>query len=347
MLDLRGCGRLVELPNNFGGNVPKLKRLELEECEHLRMLPDSIGLLTKLEHLDLCNCWELITLPNAIVGLVSLVTLKLSCWEMAMELGRLIDLHKPGVGLKKLKKLEMELEDEGYEWLLPTYIEDSSFMDIPTSVPARFDRLKALSVKYGGDVSMRLSDSLGAFTALQSLRILSAWKISRISQRLGELKYLRKVQILSCANLLHIEALPQCLEHLELMGCWNLIDIPSLKPMKSLVHLNLNDCEELRHIHGLECLTTLVFINLVGCVSLEDDGVKVNKDNKALGVCALSGSKVGVAYNNGWLEVRLLSIKFWFWCFWDIEPLNRMVAGQGCQFHLVHTLRSFCSFMES
>jgi Leucine-rich repeat (LRR) protein len=359
VLKLEWCRSLVGLPNNFGGSVPKLKRLEMRRCYKLKTLPNSIGLLTELEHLDLNSCCALVTLPNAIVGLVGLKTLNLShcskLKEKAMELERLIDLQEPGVGLKKLKKLEMVKTDG---WLLPmdlgllTSLRSLS-MDIRRGLPVGFDRLKTLThlsvgglffsgdSVYGEDVSMRLSDSLGAFTALQSLHIEDVKTIFCIPQSLGELKCLRKVEIQYC-DLQIIEALPQCLEHLDLQCCRSLTDIPSLKPMKSLVHLNLSQCRELRHIHGLECLTTLVFINLLDCASKEDDGVNINKDNKALGECHLTGSKVGVAYNNGWLEVRLLFIKFWFWYFFDIEPLNRMVAGLGCPSQL-HTLHSFCS----
>jgi hypothetical protein len=321
VLELGGCRRLVGLANNFGGSVPKLKRLEMVCCWNLETLPDSIGLLTELEHLDLSNCGELVTLPNAIVGLVGLKTLNLSgcskLEEMALELGRWIDLHELDVGLKKLKKLEME---ETRVWPLPTDLGlltslSSLSMDIPTGVHAGFDRLKALThlfVKCGEDVSVRLRDSLGAFAALQSLHIASVKKIYCIPRSLGKLKCLLRVQIKNCTELSIIEALPQCLEHLDLEGCYDLIEIPSLMPMKSLVHLNLEECWRLRHIHGLECLTTLVFINLVGCALKMDHEVNVNKDNKALRVCALSGSKIGVAYNNGWLEVRLLSLTFCF-----------------------------------
>jgi len=93
---------LVGLPNNFGTSVPKLKRLEMSSCSNLRTLPKSVGLLTELEHLDVHSCQEMITLPNAIVGLVGLKMLNLSgcskLEEMALELGRWIDLHELDVG---------------------------------------------------------------------------------------------------------------------------------------------------------------------------------------------------------------------------------------------------------
>ena len=349
--------RLVGLPNNFGRSVPKLKRLEMRQYHksRLKTLPNSIGLLTELEHLDLSNCELLSRLPNTFGGLVGLETLNLrgchSLKEMLMESGRLVNPEEPDVGLKKLKKLEMEGSIVRV-WPLPKDLGlltslSSLSMNIRTGVPAGFDRLKALthlSVSEGEDVSMRLSDSLGAFTALQSLHMELVKNISRIPRSLGEFKCLRKVQINDCRDLLIIEALPQCLEHLDLHGCCNLIEIPSLMPMKSLLHLDLKGCRRMRHIHGLERLTTLEVIDLEACASIEDDGVNVNKDNKALGRCDLRGSKVGVAYNNGWLEVRLLSLKFCFGVFLDIEPLNRMVASVGCQFQF-HRLCSCSSFM--
>ena len=59
MLDLQYCGRLVGLPNNFGRSVPKLKRLELEGCLNLKMLPNSTGLMAHLVVLGLKYCANL------------------------------------------------------------------------------------------------------------------------------------------------------------------------------------------------------------------------------------------------------------------------------------------------
>ena len=102
----------------------------------------------------------------------------------------------PNVGeLKKLKKLEMQ-----------------------RIIPADFDRLKTLTHLYvhdSEDVPMRLSYSLGAFTALQSLHMERAEKLSCIPQRLGKLESLLRVVIQYCTELSFIDALPQCLEHLD------------------------------------------------------------------------------------------------------------------------------------
>ena len=59
MLDLRWCESLVGLPNNFGMNVPKLRRLEMSGCSNLKKLPNSIDLLAHLVVLDLNNCVSL------------------------------------------------------------------------------------------------------------------------------------------------------------------------------------------------------------------------------------------------------------------------------------------------
>ena len=87
MLKLKECNSLAGLPNNFGGSVPKLKRLEMNWCANLWMLPDSIGLLTELEYLDLSNCGELVTSPIGLVNLVGPKTLNLSGCSKLEDMG--------------------------------------------------------------------------------------------------------------------------------------------------------------------------------------------------------------------------------------------------------------------
>ena len=55
MLGLQG-GRLVGLPNNFDRSVPKLNKLEVYGCKHLKMLSNSIGMFAHLVYVDLDAC---------------------------------------------------------------------------------------------------------------------------------------------------------------------------------------------------------------------------------------------------------------------------------------------------
>ncbi|KAG0607358.1 hypothetical protein M758_8G022100 [Ceratodon purpureus] len=86
LLILSFCTRLVELAENFGQCVPKLKRLEMRSCSSVKRLPDSIGLLKDLEYLDLFGCKSLVTLPDAVVGLASLKTLNVYYCESLQQL---------------------------------------------------------------------------------------------------------------------------------------------------------------------------------------------------------------------------------------------------------------------
>ena len=50
------CKSLVGLPNNFGMSVPKLNKLVVYYCMHLKMLSNSIGLLAHLVYVDIASC---------------------------------------------------------------------------------------------------------------------------------------------------------------------------------------------------------------------------------------------------------------------------------------------------
>lgn len=248
---------------------------------------------------------------------------------LGLEHGRLVGLpNNFGRSVPKLKTLEMRF--------------CQNLKTLPNSIGGLVG-LKLLHLSHCKSQE-EIPMELGRLINLKELNLLFYENKNFSLLNAGKLKSLLKVVIQDCKELLCIDTLPQCLEHLELKGCCSLIENPSLKPMKSLVYLNLIDCQRLRHIHGLECLTNLEFINVVNCALIEDDGVAINEDNKALHECDLRKSKVGVAYNNGWLKVRLLSLRFCFGGIFNIEPLSRMVAGLGCQFQF-HKLCSFSSFI--
>ena len=147
---------------------------------------------------------------------------------------------------------------------------------------------------------------LGALTALKSLEFMGHATMTTLPKSLGNLKWLVRLKMFRCYQLLTVEVLPESLEHLDLRYCYNLAEIPSLATMRYLLHLRMCDCRSLRHAHGLECLSSLEHIDMSGCTSIEDCRINGMESN-ALRKCDVRRSRVSVAYNNKWLEVRISS----------------------------------------
>ncbi|KAG0609443.1 hypothetical protein M758_8G185100 [Ceratodon purpureus] len=321
LLILSYCHNLVELAENFGQSVPKLKSLEMRWCGSVKRLPESIGLLTDLEHLDLSSCRNLVSLPDAVVGLGKLKTLKLyECerlQQLPEELGNLTSLETLDLagcsclsdlpasigGLKMLTTLEARataVTDLGAGLGMLTSLTSLSMFGLRSYIPGTFQGLQALTslVLHGASADM---GGLGALTALKNLELQYHETITALPKSIGNLKWLVSLDISDCPKLLTVEALPEGLERLELRWCRKLTEIPSLAGMKSLVLLDLCDCGSLRHVRGLECLTLLEYVDVSGCTSMDGRGIRI-MGNRALRECHVSGSKIGVAFDNRWME---------------------------------------------
>ena len=330
-LDLSRCTGLEELGENVGESIPKLKRLVLYCCWKLRRLPESIGHLTDLEHLDLFHCHELVSLPDGIVGLVSLRVLILSdctrLQKLPEELGKLSNLETLDVsecsglcelptsigGLKMLTKLDMlgtRVRDLPSEFGL---LSSLTTLDLPRelrSVLETFEGLEALTIL---NIYGRFADFgvLGTLTALKELHCGDNAAVTILPRSLGNLKWLVQLRMWKCPELLVVEAFPEGLELIRLSDCPKLTEIPSLARMRSLVELDMSNCPSLKHVAGLECLTGLEDLDISGCTAMEGRGIRVIQ-NRALRRCHLGGSKVGVAYDNRWLEV-MPTLQFLAW----------------------------------
>ncbi|KAG0588250.1 hypothetical protein KC19_2G228700 [Ceratodon purpureus] len=321
LLTFSWCTRLVELPENFGQSVPKLKRLEMRSCGSVKRLPESIGLLTDLEHLDLYDCVRLVSLPDAVVGLGKLKTLILvgceSLQQLPEEMGRLTSLETLDLldciclsdlpasinGLKMLTTLEAShtaVLDLGAGLGLLTSLTYLSTSGLRSCVPGTFQGLQALTSLFLTNASADMGE-LGVLTALKKLNLSWHKTITALPKSFGNLKWLVRLDMSQCQELLTVEALPEGLERLELRGCLKLTEIPSLAGMKSLVHLDLPYCGSLRHVRGLECLTMLEYVDLSRCTSIDGRGIRI-MGCRALRECRVGGSKIGVAYDNRWME---------------------------------------------
>jgi len=247
------------------------------------VLPDSIGQLKYLEHLILFGCESLESLPDAVVNLAQLKRLLLDecskLKQLPVELGRLFNLEV--LKLSNCKDL-LELQ--------------------PSVKGLRM--LKELHMKSTCTLDGRLLPIVGALTALKAFHLCGNEMITILPQSFEDLKSLVHLEMTNCPALLTVEALPKSLMYLDMAYCPQLTNIPSIAEVSSLISLNLCNCKSLTQIGGLECHTALEEINLAGCTSMSQTEPQVMYC-RSLRTGYLSGSKVAVAYDNKWSEVRL------------------------------------------
>ncbi|KAG0575948.1 hypothetical protein KC19_5G042800 [Ceratodon purpureus] len=304
-LVLKNCRGLEELPQNIDHSLPRLRTMEMENCSLIKTLPESLGQLKYLEQLILSGCENLTTLPNSIGNLTKLEKLMLNdCIRLKflpLELGKLSNLLELNLSncnnlhelpssmgrLRKLKVLRMRIpvsvkaDDRDGMGLGDFYAQlyTSSTSHVVTELPQSFEGLEALMYldMAGCKVKGSLPSSFGALTALSTLNLQGT-------------------------QLVAIEALPPSVQHLDLFNCRWLVHLPCFSKMRCLKYLNLGNCQSLTGVKGLESVTSLEEINLAGCTSLVPTGTHNIVHNRALRMCGLSGSNLGVSYNNAWSE---------------------------------------------
>ena len=148
-----------------------------------------------------------------------------------------------------------------------------------------------------------LPESLEGLGALVYLDLAGCKLRGSLPSSLGSLTALTTLN-LQGTQLVTIEALPPSLQHLDLFNCRYLIRLPCFSKLKlCLKYLNLGNCESLTGVQGLESVTSLEEINLAGCTSMVPTGMPNIVHSRALRMCGLSGSNLGVAYDNTWSEV--------------------------------------------
>ena len=276
---MENCSLITGLPDTVG-QLKYLERLTLSGCENLTILPNAIVNLIKLEILMLNGCSNLKHLPKELGRLLNLVELHLTCCN------KLHELPSSVVGMRMLKELHLQwtpVENLPEDFDQLTNLR-TLFMSHLIKLPPRCEGFGSLVILDLANCKLEgsLPSSFGAFVALKTLNLQSN-------------------------NVVAVEALPGCLQQLDMSNCHKLVNLPSFSGMSSLKFLSLYNCRVLTHIHGLEFLTALEEINLAGCISVIQSGLYI-MHNRALRTCYLSGSKVAVKYDNAWSEVSLLHV---------------------------------------
>ncbi|XP_078158080.1 putative disease resistance protein RGA1 [Carex rostrata] len=279
-LFISSCHEINELPNNIG-NVVNLEELRIERCSGLRVLPGFLCQLKALRKLCLSECRLLGELPSDMGSLTDLKTLKIwdtgvSCLpslskfveiqelEVLVEcktIGWLKDFHDMCgklclSGLKNISNLMdvqcanlmsmHKLEHLALNW------NERFLYGIPDWIDTRGENIFELNIKRGENIFLEEQSCFLVMASLQPHPNLTKLEINGCNgipfpewiDSLCKLKYL-KIEEWDSLQILKTESLPLELEQLEIWQCHQLVSMPGVQNLKSLVKLSIHHCQNL------------------------------------------------------------------------------------------------------
>ncbi|XP_078158082.1 uncharacterized protein LOC144553755 [Carex rostrata] len=231
-LSIGECGKIKELPNNIG-NLISLEKLIINMCDKLEVLPESLCQLKALRKLSIVECGKIKELPNNIgklylSGLVNISNL------MDVQCANLMSMHN----LEHLALNWNEDEDDNY--------------GIPELIGTRLHNIFHLKIKRGENIFLGEQSCFSVMASLQPHPNLTKLEIDGYNgitfpEWIGSLYKLKYLKITSCDSLqfLKEESLPLELEQLEICECYQLVSMPGIQNLKSLVKLFIRACENL------------------------------------------------------------------------------------------------------
>ncbi|KAH9309546.1 hypothetical protein KI387_037457, partial [Taxus chinensis] len=294
-LHLKGCDQVPEKLSH----LTALRRLTLENC-NLKVFPEEIGQLVRLEHLNMASNEELTSLgvgfgsPNSLITLnlrgchlmetlsptlgllTSLKTLDLSNCSSLKELPEMLG------GLSSLQHLDL-----GYCEDLEKLSADFGTLTSLKQLNLQFCKnLRALPEYMGGlsllsDLNLyacrrleKLPVDLGNLTSLKQLDLAYCSSLKELPPMLGQLSSVQQLNLTGCTNLENLSAdfgTWTSLKQLDLQFCKNLRALPEYMGGLSLLSdLNLHGCGRLEKLPvDFERLTSLKKLDLSRCIGLE------------------------------------------------------------------------------
>ena len=225
-LNIQNCDGLKELPDMFG-SLQALTELKISYCENLRSLPKTIGDLKELKTLKINSCERLTTvLPENFGGLQALTKLFIYFCNSLTVLPDSI------CSLQALTILE---------------INNCSL----TILPKKFGSLQALKeliIDHCNGLTV-LPESIGSLQALTKFKIYNCRNLTVLPENFGGLQALKEFTITYCDSL---KELPvdfgslQALKTLDIIHCKRLTVLPeSIGGLQALKELGIYDCNGL------------------------------------------------------------------------------------------------------
>ncbi|KAM5587699.1 disease resistance-like protein DSC1 [Rosa sericea] len=222
-LNLDGCEGIKKLPNSIW-KLYSLTCLVLSGTS-IEELPSSIESLSGLKRLELQNCKRLVSLPTSICKLKSLKIFFLfgcSSFENVPEILEPMELLKyVGLGGTKFKELPCLIENVfgRKELVLPGC---RSFESVPNSIlpPSSVILWSSMSMLDLGDCTMleEIPDCIFSLNRLSELN-LSGTMIRSIPSTINQASRLRTLHLQDCKRLESLPKLPYLLELIDASGC--------------------------------------------------------------------------------------------------------------------------------
>ncbi|XP_037495004.1 disease resistance protein RPV1 [Jatropha curcas] len=230
VIDLSYSRSLIKTPDFQG--LPNLEKLNLEGCESLREVHQSIGVMKRLVFLNLKNCRNLVALPSSMCNLKSLQTLILSgCskliklpdrWE---DMTCLEKLDATGIGMEQLELAE-QWDFHLPPWLMSWTWKNPHPMAIVFSsgLPA----LKELNASYCKLPERAIPNDLSvSFPFLERLD-LSGNNFVSLPSSISNLSHLDSLEVSNCKRLQLLPDLPSTITSLHANNCTSLENLPNV-----------------------------------------------------------------------------------------------------------------------
>ncbi|KAG5224333.1 TMV resistance protein [Salix suchowensis] len=234
ILNLSNSKCLVKTPNFRG--LPSLERMILVDCTSLVEVHQSIGNLKSLVLLNLEGCNSLKSLPESMCSQLE---------KLPDSLGALESLAKllaKGTSIKQLRTF-------GGNNYSPKSCSSSIAMR-PASFTS-FSSLKELDLSYTGLADAISSIDFGSLSFLEDLN-LSGNGFFNLPSSISRLPKLRCFTVERCKNLLSISELPSSVTFLYINDCTSIERVSAPLQHGRISYLSVEGCRNLIEIQGME-----------------------------------------------------------------------------------------------
>ncbi|XP_062202890.1 putative disease resistance protein RGA1 [Phragmites australis] len=198
-LEIESCDGLTELPESMR-SLTSLQSLSIEGCSQLRMLPEWLGELRSLQEMNISKCNSLSSLPQSMGHLTSLRSLSIEECSKLRSLGELRSLQ------------EMVIRSRCRLSSLP-----QSTCHLTSLQELRIERCDALH---------QLPEWLGELRSLREFRIDHLPGLTCLPQFMCRLSSLEKLRISNCAG---IKSLPEWIKGLTALQTLWIYHCPDLQ----------------------------------------------------------------------------------------------------------------------